>query len=1109
MKFRNPAKFYPPSTGHTLRRQRLLQRLQKNQDKNLWWVMGQAAQGKTTLIASWASLSRQGTVWLDIDPNDSLLENFFLSLVQSLSISLGADLTPLTNEAGLGKQPVAPEANLQYLARLFYDHLPVDHQLILDGLDRMRPDAPAMMLVEALLKSVPSDRRLILLSRHNPGNLAELILEHHALVIQNAELAYTDQEVAELTASMTGVGLNQREVASICKLTEGWAGGVALCLEALRAIPARLRERWFHDQGAGQIAQDMFQYFGNQIFDRLPPRTQHFLMRYAQFQGLGCEVLPELTEEPDAKGILREFADKHLFVSSVRSDQRGTVYRLHHLFRSFLSQVYKQRTTLEQRRGFLAGSAPILAAAEHTEEAIECYLQCGQTAAAAELIKRVAPDLLRDKRAGDLARWLDQLEPALIQEDPWLGYFLCANRSLFEAHRNLRDLPGVLRGFDLAGDDRGLLLAHACLINSAFLAGIPWSEMELLLKRAEELLARQDPEKFLWERAALLIQLARSHSVRGKPIRAHWACQQAYLLARRLNDPHLLFRTLLFHLDALNFMGEITLAAKKDAELDALREQLSFPIESEEVCLAKCYLYLLQNDTAKARAVLDLLQDLVAERGLIYLVQGVLIYEMLYAVWVNDHHRIAQVIKQIHTQPTGYINPFILAACNAAQAMALLRNGDYAGAMKIAETVEQLFMSDEARSLTHGSTATLIKTKAARELGHEPRDLLDRLTSLSETLLDMGSYYVLNECDFLLALLHLDLGDPDTARQDLLRGVQRAREKEYRVFPLIWFSHLHQLLLTALRVESAEAMEFFMALLLAENDPEFAQALEELQNSPDTEARSLAGELERRRRQRGLPTLDIKCLNGFEARLGGEIIPIARWERKKVRHLLMAIVCLGPGEVRKDELVAALWPAAKPESADNSFRVTLHRLRRALEPDLDRKLGSSYILMQDGRLRLNPAICESDLGKFRWLQRQAADKETAGDNSAALELLEQAAGLYGAGLLAGEPGLEWAEEAGQALQREYVSLLLRLARLQERWGTVGRAMDTLGRLLGIDPFCEPAYQRLMVLQAEVGLFGEAVRTYEECRRQLKQGLDAEPGWATEAAYREIMANKGE
>lgn len=1105
---RNPSKFYPPSTEHTLPRDRLLKRLQDNQDKNQWWIIGQGAQGKTTFIASWVYRSRLGTVWLDIDPNDSPLENFFLSLVQSLSLCLGRDLTDLVEEAGLGKQPGAPKAKLRYLARMVYGHLPVDFQLVLDGLDRLRPGAPAMMMVDALLEGLPLDRRLILLSRQNPANLAELTLKSNSLIINNQEMAYTEQEVSQLAELLTGVDLNPSEVAGICRLTEGWVGGVTLCIEALRAMPPQRRGQWFHNQVPGKVTQDLFQYFGSHVFERLPPGTQNFLMRYAQFQGPNSEIVPELTQEPDAQGILREFANKHLFVSSVQSAQRGTVFRLHHLFKSFLNQAYEQRTTARERRDFLARSAPILAAAEHTEEAIECYLLCGETAAAARLIKRAAPDLLRDQRANDLAAWLDQLDPALLQEDPWLRYFLCANRSLFEAHRNLQDLPEVLRGFQRAGDDRGLLLAYACSIDSAMLAGGSWSEFEQLMQRADEALARQDPQRHLRERAVLLIQMARIHSVRGKPIRAHWACQQAYLLARRLNDPHLLCRVLLFHLDSLNFMGEISQAQKKDAELDALLGQMTIPMESEEVYIAKCYLYLLRGDFAKARAILDRAQDLVAERGLTYFFPVVLIYEVLYAVWINDHHRMAQAVEQIHTQPTGVINPFIVAACGCAQAISRLRNRDYRGAMQLIEPIEQLFRSDEAKSLTHWATSALVKAKAARELGREPRDLVGQLTSLSQTLLDMGSYHMLTECELLLALLYLDLEDPVAARQNLARAVQRAKEKEYRVFPIIWFSHLDQLLPAALRLESAEAMEFFMAMLLVESEPEFANSLERLQNHAEAKVRDLAWELERLQRQSRLPMLDIKCLNGFEARLGEEIIVPARWERKQARHLLMAIVALGPGEVSKSQLVQALWPAAKSESADKNFRVTLHRLRRALEPDLDRKLGSSYVLSQNGRLQLNPAICTSDLAEFRRLQRQAGEREAAGENAAALQSLEQAAGLYGAGFLAGEPG-DWAEEARQALQQEYGNLLMHLARLQERWGSVGRAMDTLGRLIRDDPLCEPAYQRLMILQAEVGLFGEAARTYEACREQLKQGLDAEPGWATKAAYQEIVATRGE
>jgi LuxR family maltose regulon positive regulatory protein len=54
----NHTKITPPRVPGVLHRPRLLDLLKKNQDKRLLFILGQAAQGKTTLAASYAKFRR-------------------------------------------------------------------------------------------------------------------------------------------------------------------------------------------------------------------------------------------------------------------------------------------------------------------------------------------------------------------------------------------------------------------------------------------------------------------------------------------------------------------------------------------------------------------------------------------------------------------------------------------------------------------------------------------------------------------------------------------------------------------------------------------------------------------------------------------------------------------------------------------------------------------------------------------------------------------------------------------------------------------------------------------------------------------------------------------
>jgi ATP/maltotriose-dependent transcriptional regulator MalT len=80
----NAPKITPPRLSAILPRPRLLERLKQDQDKKLTFILGQAAQGKTTLGVSYVQSSEIPSAWINLGPEDSDAVNFFYSLVWSL-----------------------------------------------------------------------------------------------------------------------------------------------------------------------------------------------------------------------------------------------------------------------------------------------------------------------------------------------------------------------------------------------------------------------------------------------------------------------------------------------------------------------------------------------------------------------------------------------------------------------------------------------------------------------------------------------------------------------------------------------------------------------------------------------------------------------------------------------------------------------------------------------------------------------------------------------------------------------------------------------------------------------------------------------------------------
>jgi DNA-binding SARP family transcriptional activator len=71
-------------------------------------------------------------------------------------------------------------------------------------------------------------------------------------------------------------------------------------------------------------------------------------------------------------------------------------------------------------------------------------------------------------------------------------------------------------------------------------------------------------------------------------------------------------------------------------------------------------------------------------------------------------------------------------------------------------------------------------------------------------------------------------------------------------------------------------------------------------------------------------------------------------------------------------------------------------------------------------------------------------------------------------------------------------------------GEPALALAAAQEAITLEPFRETGYQRLLRLQVALGNRAEALRTYEECRRLLRDELGSDPSEATQTLYRELL-----
>jgi DNA-binding SARP family transcriptional activator len=229
-----------------------------------------------------------------------------------------------------------------------------------------------------------------------------------------------------------------------------------------------------------------------------------------------------------------------------------------------------------------------------------------------------------------------------------------------------------------------------------------------------------------------------------------------------------------------------------------------------------------------------------------------------------------------------------------------------------------------------------------------------------------------------------------------------------------------------------------------------------------------------------------------------------QWSGTRPKLLLKSLVAHGGRDIPKDILIEDLWPESDGESAAKSFKVTLHRLRKILEPGLSRELGSAYLHLKDNLVSLDPDLCRIDVEEFLTLSKEIRNLVDRESSDVLLERCARAAALYRGDFLPEEPYLPWVEMKRTVLQDHYVEIMVKSVDLYGRKNRLSQAVDCCKQILRVDPSSDTACQRLMELYHRLGKRTAALKTYEAFKSHLVSDIGVEPDPQTTAMYRKLQ-----
>ena len=232
----------------------------------------------------------------------------------------------------------------------------------------------------------------------------------------------------------------------------------------------------------------------------------------------------------------------------------------------------------------------------------------------------------------------------------------------------------------------------------------------------------------------------------------------------------------------------------------------------------------------------------------------------------------------------------------------------------------------------------------------------------------------------------------------------------------------------------------------------------------------------------------------------------ASWQHQRVRALLGCLTSVENHKLGREQLMDSLWPDLDIETAGNRLDRSVYSLRQLFEPSRARPATSPFLLTEREMLVLvtNPQIW-IDADVFEQLIAKAHATSDPGEQE---RLLDQAAKLYGGTFLPEDSRNEWTRVRRESLQRSWISLLLELADLRIKRDALTSAIESLDRLLTVDPASEAAVQRLMRVLKSLGRRGEALRAYKKLSAVLQQEYRIAPLPETRAIYDDLRAVGG-
>lgn len=410
MVFGNIAKISRPAFGNVFPRERLFLRMDETEKHLAIWVSGPAGIGKSTLISSYIDDQNLPCFWYQIDAGDKDVASFFHYLSQSAkSCGYSGNLLPV----------YSPEhsENISSFSRLFFRTffagLPKHCAFVFDDCHLLEPDSLIYKIISVEIEQITEFVHLFIASREDPPvAFSRLLVNRKISLIAANEMQLQDDEAVGIGSFWPSWENQAEQIQTLNEAVHGWTAGFILALQ-YGDKNEQILSSW--------AKHTVFDYFANELLQRLPETTELFLLKTAFAPSLTAEIASITSGHEDAYEILDALFRRNLFIE-LRKDHES-VFRYHPLFREFLMDRAKKTYTTQQIEALINKTAEALEANNYAEDAVDLYKMTQNWPQVARIACELAASLLSVGRWKVLELWIKDLPQDLLNQDGCLCYW--------------------------------------------------------------------------------------------------------------------------------------------------------------------------------------------------------------------------------------------------------------------------------------------------------------------------------------------------------------------------------------------------------------------------------------------------------------------------------------------------------------------------------------------------------------------------------------------------------------------------------------------------------------------------------------------------------------